>query len=354
MTSGGSGTIQVVSDLAVADGFVVAVGTLFHAAAPPEVGSVPEDGLVWRSTDGTTWEAVSTGDVFAGAQLGQLLVTPDEVLLFGEFDEDPSSGGNEVPRVWRSVDGVAWESTDVGLPENLKLLDLANGDRGHVITGAVDFGSAGHQIWFSPDGYDWEMVREAVPDDDDPFGHESYLAAGAGPEGFVVVGRTAGHPDEPVVLASSDGREWIESAPPEPLQVGEVFNWVAPLGADWVAIGGGAGGYNDWPVSIWSSADGLSWERTGQIETVSRGGLLRYASAFSSTGDGLFLSIGIQCCGFPRPVGVWSSTDGSAWDPVELGDAEVAAAVRTGDALILGGRIGVEEAEAAIWRRASE
>ena len=77
-----------------------------------------------------------------------------------------------------------------------------------------------------------------------------------------------------------------------------------------------------------------------------------YPSHLISAGGHLFLSGALAAEGSEtRPIGVWTSTDGSTWEPLDLGGyAEVRAVDGVECCFWLGGRLGSDDGEAVIWR----
>ena len=258
---GAAGTIERAESAArTSDGFV-AVGTWYGVADMPHSGPVPQEGRVWHSADGRSWEDVTPEGTFADAGLSHVYVAADGTLIalgiLHEASEDAT------PMAWESADGRDWSQTSIGLDGYWRVERLAHGARGYLalIHVAPDiFSQAEQGLWFSPDGRSWDLVHSPS------VAGERFADVGAGDEGFAALG-TRGVTDVYTVfaIASGDGRQWVEaSAPPEGAAV------IAAQGADWIAAGTVISG----PIGptappredpVWMSANGLEWSEAGSI-----------------------------------------------------------------------------------------
>ncbi len=248
--SGTEGTLERATDVVATEGGFVAVGTHYEAAMLPVIGNLPQhEGRVWRSADGRSWQTI-TDDVFADATLDHVVVAANGTLLvFGTIGD--FSVGDTTPATWLSRDGADWERIDGPLPD-LSVAHLERGARGYLAQAVPLVIGGAAQLWFSPDGLTWDLVRTADPS-------EMWLDLAAGDEGFVVVGvRGEGDAAEPMAIASADGREWIEAGSP-PAGVRSV----AADGPDWISIGPWAQDPGAGSVPIWASANGLDWAESG-------------------------------------------------------------------------------------------
>ena len=256
---GAEGTIERAESAArTSDGFI-AVGTWYGVAAMPHSGPVPQEGRVWHSADGRSWEDVTPEGTFADAGLSHVYVADDGALIvLGTLHE---ASEDATPMAWESADGTAWSETSIGIAGHWTVERLAHGARGYLalISVAPDiFGEFERGLWLSVDGRSWEGVRagDLIGNEDD----EQFVDIGAGDDGFAATG-TRGADSEPFVIASSDGREWIEATAP-PAESGPI----AERGGDWVAVG-----TSFVPVprpteaTVWTSANGLEWEEVGSI-----------------------------------------------------------------------------------------
>jgi len=245
-----------VSAVVLSDAGLVAVGVAYEYPLPIFGPTPPLEGRVWLSTDGMAWEDVTPDSLFVNAELRHLLVTSDRRLIaHGWVYVDDL--GERRPAAWESIDGRQWGEVDHGFPDG-RPMSMAQGARGNV---ALVFGSGtpSQTVWWSADGRTWELVHEL----DDQGGYW----VGAGDEGFVVAGWET-DAQVPVAFASGDGRAWFEAGTPPP----GVAAGIAPRGGDWTAVSrepefviGEAS-----TAEVWSSANGLEWDRLGAFGLESR------------------------------------------------------------------------------------
>ena len=109
------------------------------------------------------------------------------------------------------------------------------------------------RLWFSADGSTWEAVQDV------PFAFD----LDAGDEGFVISGTRGEDDPDAVVMASSDGREWIAASTP-PDRAGQV----AALGGDWFLLTQPRGVHGEEEHAdaiVWHSANGLEWSQIGSM-----------------------------------------------------------------------------------------
>jgi hypothetical protein len=149
---------------------------------------VSEDGVDWRLVKPAAFgvDALAIRDVDA---------TDSEVVLAGnECQECPS-------RLWTSRDGSTWSMQDAdGLPFVRTFSVARIGERVvAAILGCPDERTCGLELWMSEGGGSWERTL-AQPDVVSP----DLAAVG---DTFMVVGRDR---SRPVILASTDGRTWTE------------------------------------------------------------------------------------------------------------------------------------------------
>jgi hypothetical protein len=303
-----AGAFEVTSVTATTTGFT-AVG---FAGMPGEDYFGRHQGVVWRSTDGRTWEGapdpalqyVTPEDVVA---LG------DTLFLFGTFEmcglnldeecEEPVDAGWAV---WRSVSNGVWER----LPQ-LAEMQTGTVDGATTANGSlVCFGWTGDEslptIWTSPDGASWNQTSDLAE-------MEQVTAVAGTPAGMVAFGTgySAELDDlELVVAASSDGSHFGRTDAP-PLS-GTAIQSVAAGGTGVVAIGDTEDAdFNVTGVALHSS-DGLAWGQSAASDGSFNGAAGRAALSVP-TGY-----VGIGIVPDPNDSGVlsgasWFSVDGLSW-----------------------------------------
>jgi hypothetical protein len=302
-----------------ASGFV-AVGTHYIQPLDASGPLPPHEGRIWLSADGRSWTEVTPPDTFADVVLEHVFTTADGALIAIGRISNPDYTADEFVEplaAWESADGSSWQRVEIGLPADLMVQELARGAGGYMAA-LRNYGGGGPQLWLSTNGRRWEQTYTAAAD-------ENLTDIKAGDEGFVAVGQRRpgdGADVSTFIIASADGREWIESSSPPPDAL-----FVAPIGPDWIAIGPGPySAYgSDIETPVWSSANGLEWSAIGSYE-------LRHIQldvdlecrefAANLIGAGPWLVVGTAFsypCSEGGVVGYGSqriSVDGATWEPL--------------------------------------
>ncbi len=339
-------------DVAEVASGLVAVGVQYEQPMP-NLGPPPQhEGRVWHSTGGRSWEDVTPPDFFGRVSLQSVFSRPDGTLVaLGTISEEDKLG-SLTSGAWESVDGSTWRKISTGLPNGV--VRVGHGSRGYVAQIDSLVGEATHrtEIWFSVDGREWEHVRTLAG---------RIVAIGAGDEGFVASGTLGTPPGSlaPFVIASADGRNWVEASGP-PTDIVEL----APLAGDWVAIGYAFGGA---PLAdhatTWFSTNGLDWVRRGDLplRTVPAGGSTcnEYPSGLTAAGGWLVLASTLSgpCTegGFVVPGIQRISAEGTSWAalPFEVGTPGTSGSGSTvNGSIAVGGRlvlVGEANQKAAFW-----
>jgi hypothetical protein len=217
--------------------------------------------------------------------------------------------------VWVSADGLTWERVDD--PEDLEyggkgLNTVVAGGPGFVMAGtSCDFEercTTGWRaaLWTSVDGRDWQRV----PHDPALFGERSaiYRLLAHGDE-ILAVGLVAEEDSFPTVVWSSrDGLTWeriyaSDAAWPSILAEG-------PVGL--VGVGSEGADTGSW-AAVWTSQDGREWERVPHDPEVFGAGEGIYEGMASiAYGAAGFVAVG----GDGNNAAVWVSPDGRAWERI--------------------------------------
>lgn len=312
-------TIRNEDEMVIARG-VVRGANGYLAAAEGFVGQEGGPRLAtrgfWHSVDGRTWEEVDA-PLEIGDWLQAVTTTRDgDFLVITRVYDEAADVNRTVVR--RSSDGTTWAEVDSGLPDDLQLVSVDHGALGSLLVAAeypLD-GPTDLAAWLSVDGIRWEKVLDL----DDRPGWVVVQDGGAGPEGFVVAGTVVSDDNdshEYFALASADGRTWIE-AEDEPFgAIDPQFRpdpYVAPLGSDWLAFLH----RRDGSIRVFRSANGLDWTEAGLIE---RDGDLNVFAPVIAEVDGrlYFSTAGTGVAPGSGQAGIWTSTDGVGWEPMEMG-----------------------------------
>lgn len=168
-------------------------------------------------------------------------------------------------------------------------------------------------VWTSTDGAAWSVV----PHDEAVFGGAMsvYLeAVAAGPLGLVAVGTEyPGDDYDAVVFTSPDAQAWNRVPDPESVFGGagwQGMHAVTAGGPGWVAVGYDDSG-EDWNAAVWTSADGVTWERVPHEEALFGGVNDQEMFGVVAAGPGL-VAVGVD----DEAPAAWVSSDGRAWQKV--------------------------------------
>ncbi len=337
------------------------------------VGSTYEDntpsGLVWTSTDGTSWEAVDGPVGFNGMDLSRVAWNGSTFLAVGSRNYDSPDGpqfSSAQPEAWLSTDGLTWElggpiGPDVAGGEVANLGLPVPAGPGWVAGGSI-WSLADNQqrpaIFTSPDGARW-TTAELEGTGSGSLGQIVVLPDGT----FMAAGCESPGPTNPVQSGdgcysrpwrSSDGEAWAPG-PIWDVDIGAMVVWGDKL----IAVGSEAGSQQQaepWTATatLFESTDGNEWtpmsnQPPGQGLPIN----------LTVVGDALLLDGQILLEGRSYPIGTeWRSLDGETWEPISLampegGDGSwVSGAVATPTGLAFLGQVQIGEtsSQAVIWR----
>ena len=245
-------------------------------------GLVAVGSSVWTSVDGITWTRVPQDrQVFDDGLMTSVIVGGPGLVAVGSASA--SSGEEDHAAVWTSLDGVTWtrvphdEATFGGTPnDDLSMWNVTVGGPGLVAVGMDWSGpDADAAVWTSADGLTWTRV----PHDEDVFGgsgHQAISAVTTAGPGLVAVGVERSARMQGVVWTSVDGLTW-ERVPRDgsgSLDRGEMKS-VAVGESGLVAVGwiGWIGGPNS-DAAVWTSVDGIDWSRVPHDQETIGAGLM--------------------------------------------------------------------------------
>ncbi|HLY15383.1 MAG TPA: hypothetical protein VKR24_13630 [Candidatus Limnocylindrales bacterium] len=308
------------------------------------VGWVLQDfsGASWRSSDGSTW-------TFTGNFPAQTLLSA--VAVNGSRYEAVGRDGNGAT-AWTSTDGATWQkvSSPAFAASPLRITSITPWKGGFVAGGykGNEFFSADATMWVSPDGLTWQEASDAPS-----FKDARVWGVAAGPSGLVAVGQT-GATDTPgpaVIWTSTDGLHWTR-VPDGPVFEGGRLRAVASVPSiGFVAVGEDLKGDT---AIVWVSKDGRTWNRAPSDPSFGRVGIQVRMYAVTAGPAGAVaagtLDAGVQY----GEVAIWTSPDGLTWkrvaDGPEFLDNEVNAAARWNDTVVAVGDRGAPDAyQATAW-----
>ena len=230
-------------DVTLGPAGLVAVGYSFN-----------DDGVqpaVWVSPDGQDWQYVRDADLGRG-QMSAVAANSLGYVVVG-YDPDTEEG-----LTWMSRDGRDW-TPSVSVP-SFEVQPSVN-DVVALAQGFMAYGSTSRNeraaLWFSRDGQDWQLVAGF------PTGPSSAVHAVVA-SGIRLVAVGASYLERgsfALAWASDDGLEWRRVLDEDAGEEGEMLS-VVPLGTGFLAVGESAGQERqDFRAAVWSSPDGLSWQR---------------------------------------------------------------------------------------------
>ncbi len=311
---------------------------------------------VWWSTDGTTWQRSPYDTSFAKAEMDDVAEGPQGTIAVGHAD----NGYDLDSAVWIGA-GNTWS----GVPEDPAVFGgsgdqymkaIAAGGPGWVAVGSAEYGDAA--VWTSVDGMNWMRV----PHDEAVFGGaQSQVMAGvtAGGPGVVAVGSDRGL-DAAAVWTSVDGVNWARVPHDEAVFGGPALQSMEAVtagGPGLVAVGSDSSGA-DSDAAVWTSVNGLTWTRVPHDETVFGGSEDQVMKDVTAGGPGL-IAVGFDQKGADQDAAVWTSVDGLTWERTPHNEAvfggsggEAMRAVAVDDSglvVAVGLQSTANDTDAAVW-----
>lgn len=222
------------------NGQYIAVGSIRPAGKP---GSA-ERAEVWLSKDALSWKRVSgTGRTFAGAAMTDVAHFGEEWIAAGLNATGPARH----PIVWTSGDAVHWrrlprQST---FTDGSGMLRLLSGTDRLLALGTSEPPAPGHSslTWATTDGVAWLRVPR------DTFSQGLVDGITASTDGYIAVGRRDA---EPALWSSPDGLAWQRSAGPASFPGSSTsLSDVTSRGKTLVVVGRYGAGYGSTIPAAW-------------------------------------------------------------------------------------------------------
>ncbi len=325
----GEGDQRILDGIAIPEG-LLAVGTT--AAFRPSASQPRDyDAAVWIQSLPNEWHLVMDPDFTAtGRQEATDAAVLDGTLVV--FGSD-SSGGDFDAAVWTSDDGgLSWDRFDPG--SNAMGVRGDQGVRGVTTTGskviAVGYtrqaGDADAAIWTSSDAESWTLL---VPSDLSELGDQQMITVTT-LDGLFVAGGFSESPEskDAFVWTSTDGSDWKRVDDDSLGGDGDQqINAIVTGGPGLVAVGQESID-GDTNAAVWTSIDGISWERVQDPAGVFQGDGSQQMSAVAASDVGL-VAAGSEVLNGTNGA-VWISADGTAWARVPAGSPEIAPLVDFG------------------------
>lgn len=205
------------------------------------VGWEGSDGAAWTSTDGANWSRASDDRALGGNDIQEIYSVVAGGPGFVAVGRNGSTAG-----VWSSTDGETWNLvTDEAfgsLQQPAQAFDVAATGSGLVVVGSggeqspdrwgLDYGSDIPVVWFSRDGSAWERIPIEAFGDAEPFFFEAVESSDTH---FYL---ESSHDETLQQWFSQDGNEWTRTSWPLCAAVDPDANlFVAYPGAECIEIG---------------------------------------------------------------------------------------------------------------------
>ena len=328
-----------------------------------------QNGVIFTSDDGLTWTRLAEDD--PALNLGAILIYGvaeggPGLVAVGMGCEDDTEPCAAHPTVWTSADGTAWSRTPADpevFAESGAMFDVIATDDGVVVVGGiVDVVSEEEfylrpAVWHSTDATTWARVWEGDRVGVTPM-NPGIKAVALSPDGLLVaVGSAEDSSGAPVaaVWTSPDGIAWERVDLDAAAFRGSSDAGTVILDVSWnggfVAVGTDGGV----DPALWRSEDGRSWElieMTG--ETFAGTGTI---SSVAALGSG-FVAAGPH--GFADQSGggyvqLWTSPDGVTWDRVlVIGQGYAMSVIATEELIVVAGGLPEDnDFHAGVWTGAA-
>ncbi|MBA3431261.1 MAG: adenylate/guanylate cyclase domain-containing protein, partial [Actinobacteria bacterium] len=266
-----------------------------------------------------TWRRVALDDLRSpGAQQMIRLARGRFGLLAVGYSGDL---GSRDGAVWRSNDGIGWTASEshgkLGGTGAQVMRGICYFRGGAIAVGREAIaGDSDAAAWRTSDGVRWKRIAS-----DGAFsgpGDQSANRVIATEKGLLAVGYDARLGDwDAAVWSSTDGRRWEQVlVDPESVARGTQQEMTSVtysrhrfVGIGWEGTTRGA------DAVVWTSPNGSSWQRATSGPTTLGGIGTQGMSGVVSGGPG-FVAVGWSTFRDDRDAAIWTSEDGTSWDPV--------------------------------------
>lgn len=223
--------------------------------------------------------------------------------------------------VWITTDGLTWvrvADPDLGGPGTQQMTGITSWDRGLVAVGSSALHDRDYdaRIWLSEDGTGWRMVTD--PNLGGP-GSQFINSVAAAGTGLIAVGNSDEGGDlDVVVWTSNDGVEWERITSPDLGGPGDQVIW--PFGnpvmvTDELIL---VSGMDNDHAAIWASTDGRVWSKVDASDVLGGRGE-HVISGLVAAGSGSVLGVGSG----DLDAAVWTSVDRTTWTRTDRSVFEV-------------------------------
>lgn len=267
----------------------------------------------WADEPAPDWKLVTADAGWQPRDSQGELVYHDQLWIFGGWFNSYEAPPRDV---WSSADGKSWNLIQNNAPWKHSDLSMALTFRdrmwfmGGWYNGRLPGHSAGHSVWSSKDGANWELATEKA-------GWTPRLASAAvvfrnrmwilgGTENYYFGDETSLKND---VWSSADGRTW-QLATASAAWAPRAYHQAVVLNDRIYVFGGGnyVPEYRDFN-DVWSSADGVTWRR--ETESAPWSGRLWFSAV--TYRDHMWVLGGWSNNPSTNHGDVWYSKDGHTW-----------------------------------------
>ncbi|MQA94510.1 MAG: hypothetical protein GEV11_07600 [Streptosporangiales bacterium] len=257
---------------------------LRHAASGPQgwvaVGNDGDGPLVAHSADGSKWSRVES-DALRPAKGTALSVNAAAhaakgyVVVGGERKGDTP----DAPAVWTSADLKNWKRGEVAATEGAvtRLRGVVGGPFGYVAVGGI---GARPSVWTSADGASWTPKTMGLPSGANA-GHLTEVTAHGNTVVVLGTATTASGSRVFGLVSTDGGKTWKPSRVPQPGNKATITSLVAGQ------KGFAAGGSTEDDASVWTSADGRTWQQIAPAGDRVRGPGTQTYAGMAVFGDSL-------------------------------------------------------------------
>jgi hypothetical protein len=326
---GAGGPLDTTGEESIRD--VAAVGAGFVAVGSRTVDA-EQDGVVWSSPDGETWQQAEAPTLGGAGRQEILTVTAVEGGVVAGGYADVNRNGQGDPVVWRSREGRVWGAPSGALPmtdgrrgaRDMVVRSLHMTPHGLIAAGGSDWRP---RVWLSTDkGVRWSEL--ANPVHGELFQDGVSLLDAEGVEGLTVALGS-----EPAVLVLA-GRRW-EDATGDAFPRGGAQPFATAVAASDAATIAAGGHYVAATGADRESYAGQIWRRGGDGWETVDSETLSSGRVFDTTPfAGGFVAVGWEDFGFAErrsgvesdvePDGlVWVSRNGREWARIGTRDARI-------------------------------
>lgn len=232
----------------------IGAAALVALAALPAVTATAQEGggpVPAGSVPGSLWDRVLTRSIWPSRDGHTALVFRDRLWVLGGW------GAGPLQDVWTSPDGIEWQAVgEAPWPARKAHAGVVFQDRIWILGGATGGDEQANDVWSSPDGVTWTQETAAAP------WSKRLNHAGVVFDGKIWILGGWGGRDLNDVWSSPDGKTWTQAVAEAPWSGRNGHSAVVHGGRLWVLGGWGKAEKEDGNLNdVWSSADGIRWER---------------------------------------------------------------------------------------------